>query len=286
MTTYSRIVLMIFLAGVAWGCRRAAPPATNEVVAVSGTTLPLEPDDPAWGNVPEHLARLLPQDLVDPRLMEPSTPEVRVQALTNGSEIAFRLQWADPEQDDTPGPGLSVDACAVQLPGMISPEPPAPQMGEAGRPVEITFWRSDWQASVNGRGDEIQDLYPNATVDHYPFAAPSLEEGSPAQKEMTTLYSPAEGVGNRRSGPRETPVEDLVAEGPGTLSPAVSQSSKGHGARTEDGWAVVIRRSLPGGLAPDVRTQAAFAIWEGSAHEAGARKMRTGWIPLVLRGAQ
>jgi len=286
MRNFSRFVLMFLLAFVASGCRRTTLPPTNEVVAVRGPSVPSQPGDPAWEAAPEHVAKLFLQDLVDPRLMAPSTPEVRVRALTNGEEIAFRLQWPDPEPNDTPGPSLSVDACAVQLPRMISSEPPAPQMGEAGRPVEITFWRSDWQASVNGRGDEIQDLYPNATVDHYPFAAPSLEKGSEAQKEMTTLYSPAEGAGNRRAGPRETPVEDLVAEGPGTLSPAASQSSKGHGARTKDGWAVVIRRNLPEGLVPDVRTQVAFAIWEGSAHEAGARKMRTGWIPLLVRGAK
>jgi hypothetical protein len=28
----------------------------------------------------------------------------------------------------------------------------------------------------------------------------------------------------------------------------------------------------------------AFAVWQGSRTEAGARKMRTGWIPLVRRG--
>lgn len=286
MQDISRLVLLIVLAFAPWGCRRAAPPPTNEVVAVSGQSVPLQAGDPAWEAAPEHVAKLLPQDLVDPRLMSPSTPEVRVRAVTTGTEIAFRLQWADPEQNDKPGPGLSVDACAVQLPRMISSEPPAPQMGEAGRPVDITFWRSDWQASVNGRGDKLQDLYPNATVDHYPFAAPSLEQDSAAQKEMSTLYSPAGGAGNRRAGPRETPVEDLVAEGPGTLSPAPSQSSRGFGARTADGWAVVIRKNLSESITPDMRTQVAFAIWEGSAHEAGARKMRTGWIPLVVRGAQ
>jgi hypothetical protein len=37
---------------------------------------------------------------------------------------------------------------------------------------------------VNGRDDSIQALYPNATVDHYPFEAPSLEPGSDARREM------------------------------------------------------------------------------------------------------
>jgi hypothetical protein len=46
---------------------------------------------------------------------------------------------------------------------------------------------------------------------------------------------------------------------------------------------VIIVRPLPGGLTPAVRSQVAFAVWEGSKDEAGARKMRTGWIPLALK---
>jgi hypothetical protein len=274
-------LLVVLLAGL--GCGRA-PTLTNEVVAIPSTTIPLDPASSAWDRAPEHLAALLLQDLVEPRLMKASTPDVRVRAITNGSEIAFRLQWVDAKKDDLPGPGVSVDACAVQLPKTMANNPPAPQMGEAGRPVEVTFWRADWQASVDGRGDSIRDLYPNAAVDHYPFQAPSLETGSAAQKEMAKRYAPAEAVGNRRSGPREFPVEDMVAEGPGTLAPASETSSTGKGVRTKDGWLVVVRRGLPAGLTPRARTQVAFAVWEGSQSETGSRKMRTGWIPLLRRG--
>jgi hypothetical protein len=276
-----------WIALMAWlpvsGCRRAPAPV-NEVVAVFSAAVPLDPNSPAWQRAPEHLAALLLQDLVEPRQMKATTPDVRVRAITNGTEIAFRLEWADANQDDLPGPGLSVDACAVQLPRTIENNPPAPQMGEAGRPVEVTFWRADWQASVDGRGDTIRDLYPNAAVDHYPFQAPSLESGSAAQKEMAKRYSPAEAVGNRRSGPRDLPVEDMVAEGPGTLEPAAATSSNGRGVRVKEGWTVVLKRRLPSGLQPRSRTQVAFAVWEGSKGEVGSRKMRTGWIPLLRRG--
>jgi DMSO reductase family type II enzyme heme b subunit len=78
-------------------------------------------------------------------------------------------------------------------------------------------------------------------------------------------------------------VEDLVAEGPGTIAKAPATTSRGHGARTPQGWAVVITRAMPDGLSPTVRTQVAFAVWEGSAQEAGARKMRSGWVGLAMR---
>jgi hypothetical protein len=135
---------------------------------------------------------------------------------------------------------------------------------------------------VDGRGQSITDLYPGATVDHYPFEAASLEKGSSAQREMAARYAPALALGNRMAGPRERPVEDLIAEGPGTLTPATAAGSDGRGQRTADGWSVVISRKLPQALAPGKRSQVAFAIWEGSHQEAGARKMRTGWVPMVI----
>ncbi|MBS1828903.1 MAG: hypothetical protein JST93_26610 [Acidobacteria bacterium] len=159
-------------------------------------------------------------------------------------------------------------------------------MGSAGHPVQITFWRADWQASVNGRKDDIHSLYPNASVDHYPFQAHSLEPGSAAQKEMMQRYAPAQAMGNRRVGPREFPVEAMMAEGPGTLSPGAGLLARGAGVRTKTGWQVVLVRKAPAGLSAKVRTQVAFAIWEGSAQEVGSRKMRTGWIPLALREAK
>lgn len=274
-----------WLAGLllaAAGCSRAPRPV-NEVVALETARLPEDPQDRAWRAAPEHRAALLPQDLVEPRLMTPSTSEVAVRALTNGAEIAFRLEWPDGQADDTPGSARMADACAVQLPEKIEPDLPEPQMGQAERIVQIAYWRADWQAWVNGRGDSIRDLYPNASVDHYPFEAKPLEPGSAARQELERLYSPALAVGNLRAGPRQSPVEALVATGPGTLSPAASQDASGSGLFQKDRWSVVIRRPLPQGLGRNQRTHVAFAVWQGSNQEAGARKMRTGWIPLVRR---
>ncbi len=267
------------------GCQRA-PTRTNEIVTIPTRNVPLIPTDPAWEGAPEHLAKLLPQDLVDPRLMKASTAEVRVRSLNNGSDVAFRLEWVDPTQSDMPGPARFLDGCGIQIPRTIEPNPPDPQMGEAGRPVEISFWRADWQASVNGRKDTIREIYPNAAVDHYPFEAKPLEPGSVARKEMETRYAPSQAVGNNRVGPRESPVEEMVAEGPGTLSPVPGGKPRGAGVRTKEGWAVVIARKVPEGLAPNKRTQIAFAVWEGASQESGSRKMRTGWIPLSMRVAK
>jgi len=261
------------------------PKLVNEVVAIDSAQVPIAPTDPAWEKAPEHLAKMVPQDQVEPRLLTVSTGEVRVRALTNGSDIAVRLEWVDDSKNDSPGPAKMIDAAAIQIPAKIENDLPEPQMGQDAKPVQVTYWRADWQASVDGRGDTIRDLYPNASIDHYPYEAKALDPGSDAQKEMTLRYAPARALGNIRSGPRSVPVEDLVASGPGTLSPGPSLGARGKGAHLKDRWSVVISRKLPEGLSLNERTHIAFAVWQGSQRETGARKMRTGWIPLVRRGS-
>jgi len=273
--------LMLLVLGA---CGQKPPAPTAEVVAVTQAAIPADPADVAWQGAPPHIAPLLLQDMVEPRLLKASVAEVRVRAITDGTRIAFRLEWTDSSKDDLPGAARFTDACAVQLPAIPAGDVPAPQMGEKGRPVQITFWRASWQAVVDGRGDSIRDLYPRAAVDHYPFEAEALAKGSAAQKEMAARYAPARALGNPMAGPRQRPVEDLVAEGPGTLAPAPAAGSGGMGKRTADGWSVVISRALPQGMSPGKRSQAAFAVWQGSDQEAGSRKMRTGWIPLLIEG--
>ncbi|MEO8041672.1 MAG: ethylbenzene dehydrogenase-related protein [Acidobacteriota bacterium] len=263
-------------------CQRAQVP-TPEVNVAQVKDITLDPNDSAWNPVSLHVSKMILQDIVEPRLLEPSTQQVQVKAMTNGADVAFRLEWIDETQSDMPGPRHFIDGCAVQLPLKIETNVPAPQMGEVGKTVEISFWRADWQAFVDGRADSINSIYPNASIDHYPAEAKPLENDPQAQAEAAARYAPARALGNRRSGPREQPVEDLIAEGPGTLSPAPNAVSKGKGVKTANGWAVVITRPMPAGFSTANPSQIAFAVWEGAHTEVGARKMRTGWVPLILK---
>lgn len=280
------IAIGIFLA-LLIGCGKKAPPLSDaEVKALFAKALPSTLDDPIWESAPLHPAKLLLQDLVEPRLMQTSTALVNVQAATDGQRIAFRLSWNDATADDLPGAARFGDAAAVQLPAVTAPDLPSPQMGEEGKPVEITYWSAVFQAVVDGRKDDIQAIYPQAKVDHYPFEAASLKAGSPEQEAMAKRYAPARSLGNPMAGPRKSPVQDLYAEGPGTLRLADKSISTGVGKRSKEGWSVLLLRPLPQGIQAGGRTQVAFAVWEGSHQEVGARKMRSAWIPLALGASQ
>lgn len=283
-------VVAILLAGSPWllasGCREASPPAPANVVVHTTPKLPSGPDDPAWKKAPLFDAKLILQDMVEPRLLAESTEVVHVRALSDGKDLAFRLEWDDLTKDDLPGPAHFFDACAIQLPTEIEPTVPAPQMGEVGRPVHISYWNASWQATVDGREDSLTEIYPNAAIDHHPFEAESLKKDPAAQKAMEARYAPARTLGNFMAGPRTSPVDDLQAEGPSTLAPAPHKVSRGQGAKTPTGWSVVVVRPLPDGLSDKQGTQVALAIWRGEAREVGARKMRTAWIPLTMESVR
>lgn len=267
------------------GCREAPQAAPTNVVVHEVESLPLDPGDSAWTGIPQFEAKLILQDMVEPRLLASSTNVVYVRAVSDGKELAVRLQWEDATKDDLPGPAHFFDACAIQIPADVQPTVPAPQMGEEGRPVLISYWNASWQAMVDGREDSLAALYPNAAIDHHPFEAESLKQDPAEQQAMAARYAPARALGNLMSGPRTSPVEDLQAEGPSTLSPAPENVSRGQGERIATGWSVVIVRPLPAGFDSQDGTQIAFAVWRGEAREVGARKMRTAWIPLVTEAS-
>lgn len=263
------------------GCGRGPEPVVpSDVRALRADSFPPTQDSRAWSRVPVYAAELRMQDMVEPRKLKPGVPEVRVQALSDGRAIAFRLSWKDSTSDGVRTPGAFGDACAVQLPAQASADLPAPQMGEKGRRVEISYWSAAAQEAVEGKAG-LQALYPHARIDHYPFSAPPLERDGVAAREMEKVYAPALALGNAVTAPRKA-VQDLVAEGPGTLARSPADRSDGHGVRTREGWEVVIRRPLPEGLVSGGRTHVAFAVWDGSEGDAGSRKMWTPWIPLVV----
>jgi DMSO reductase family type II enzyme heme b subunit len=255
--------------------------ADTQLTVTRQTALPATTIDAAWTSLKPVAVPLIPQDMVEPRQLTPTTPEVSVRSVTDGTRIAFLLEWADTTVDDAQKPAQFSDACAVQVPAPTAADLPAPQMGEPGRRVEITYWRAAWQAMVDGRPDSLQALYPGAAIDHYPFEAAPLDKDAVARQEMANRYAPARALGNSLAGPRTSAVEDLIAEGPGSLTPAPEPASSGGGKRGPAGWTVMLVRPLSQELAAGKRSQVAFAIWDGARGEVGARKMRSAWIPIV-----
>jgi len=286
---YSPIAILLIVSFIS--CSGRSIINTQQVVASRITQeLPREdPSSPLWNQAMEHPARLLLQDVAEPKLTEPGVELVRVRALHDGKWVVFRLQWEDKSQSIIPEPGAGSDSAAIQFPEKPGADVPDAAMGEKGKGVRIWYWKSIWQDDLEraqqGKGDRIAALYPQATTDHYPFNA-----NSAAKAEMENRYAPARAAGNPITvRPANSPVQVLMAEGFGNVSPAPVQEGAGRGLWRDGQWVVTIARPISPGPGMDTleigrKSYIAFAVWDGAAGHTGSRKMRSGWIPLMLEG--
>ena len=87
---------------------------------------------------------------------------------------------------------------------------------------------------------------------------------------------------------RQSPVENLVAIGFGTLTPQPEQVVQGRGLWGDGKWHVVLRRSLKGSgknevsFAPGGVVPFALASWDGAQGDRNGRKMVSYWYRLRL----
>ncbi|MBI4602049.1 MAG: hypothetical protein HY721_08815 [Planctomycetes bacterium] len=278
------------LAAIASCTRQEKPPPVppSEVLArrVKGALPAADPASGEWAAAPEHVSKLLLQDQTEPKLAQATVESVRVRALHDGQKIAFCMEWLDASADRLSGPSRFSDAAAVQVPLAAGGDVPDAAMGQRKKAVRIHLWKAEWQEELEKGVDPVKALYPNVTVDHYPYD----QADAKARPAMEALYAPAKALGNPVAARRsDAPTQDLAAEGFGTLTPLHEQVSTGRGVHDGKRWAVTIARPLDPregeALRAGARTYAAFAVWDGAAGNVGARKMRTTWIPLLLEGA-
>jgi DMSO reductase family type II enzyme heme b subunit len=137
---------------------------------------------------------------------------------------------------------------------------------------------------------DVQDYHPNFYTDAYPFA--TGEYPYPVDEAFETSdarrYLVATSAGNPISKlHRRYPVEELLAEGFGTLASHRLQDARGWGQHKDGRWMVVLVTprthddpSNPA-LGPG-KTAIGFAVWDGAAQNVGGRKHWSMLTELVL----
>lgn len=200
---------------------------------------------------------------------------ITARALHDGQRLYFLVEWDDEEVGaSVAGADLFSDAAAVQFPigGVDAPY----TMGGAGLPVNIWQWKAVWQADIDSGFETIQDRLSDTYVDTY-------------QQADNPLYRSAESVGNiLAQRDRTTPVENLVAEGFGTLTTAEVQDVDGVGIWNDGRWRVLFTRQFepaePGlaSFAVGELTSVAFAVWDGNALDRDGQKSIAQFIELRL----
>ncbi|MGL6278479.1 MAG: ethylbenzene dehydrogenase-related protein [Gaiella sp.] len=258
----------------------------TETLTAASIAGPVPVDDPlasAWDDAPEVVAPLLAQQVAPPALDTLGVSELAVRALTDGTDLAFRVTWEDETRDDLDSVDGYHDAVAVMLPPAPGPKP-AITMGAAGSPVHILQWRATWQRDVDSQGKTgVDQIYPRVVHDVMP------DDVLPP--EVAGLYWVGREAGNPLSQvDRTTPVEQIVAEGFGTTTHLPRTDAHGRGAHDGTSWSVVLglpvaREGLGAPLRPGEVWWVAFAVWLGDQRNRGGRKHYADWVPLRLESA-
>lgn len=234
------------------------------------------------------------QTITTPSFLDADPLTLTVRAVHNGRWIAFLIEWPDTTRDASVEVSRFCDQVAIQWPVSLDPGV-SPFMGNPGDPagrVHIVHWKAIWQDDIDHGYQDVQALYPRfwsdlyymATQDLYPYPVARSFNSPEARVALMGIYA-----GNPVSQPqRATPVEDVMAEGFGTLTTQPRQNSFGRGAWSAARWRVAIARPLvtddpldaPLEIGREIPT--AFAIWDGALKNVGARKRFAPWLMMAL----
>ena len=230
----------------------------------------MEPDNPLWEDVPVQSIHTMPlnarRDPID---------QVRFQSVVNDEGIAFRLEWIDTKPDRTSSRHQDFkDAIAMQfalgdvLLHKHGHNEPFFGMGNRGKVVNIWQWRADWQTEIE-------------TKEKLEYATKGLDLD-------TMIFGGEVNPVDALNPFRDVPVEELNAEGFGTLTPQpqTKQNVLGKGIWKEGKWSVVFYRALDSLNKWDIKfikenpILVAFAIWDGKHQDRNGRKVISMWQRL------
>ncbi len=231
-----------------------------------------------------------------------SVEKLTVRSLHNGNQIGIKLEWEDLTVNaNVIGNTSFADGAALQFD--LTEGSPSFAMGEENKPVNIWLWKFDKQLDLISYRD-VEDEYAAMAVDgypferrHYPFARTSKDPLKPDEALTPTLlqdptFLAGWGSGNYLSDPqKETPIEDMNAEGFGTIEPQPKQGQnvQGKGVWKDGKWHVCFVRDLSSTDSDDIQfrkveqVNIAFAIWDGQAGDRDGQKSVTNWFKLELK---
>jgi hypothetical protein len=232
----------------------------------------LDPYHEIWNKIPEKVVRLLPLSA-----RKRPISHIKIQTAINDDAVAFRLEWEDPIPDRSSSRHQDFkDAVAVEfalgdvLLHKHGHNEPFFGMGNRGKVVNIWQWRADWQTEIETK-EKLEYATKGIDLDTMIFGG----EVNPVD-----ALNPF----------RDVPVEELNAEGFGTLTPQprTKQNVQGKGMWKDGNWSVVLYRDLDSlnkwdkKFMNDQPILVSFAIWDGSQQDRNGRKVVSMWQSLHL----
>lgn len=217
----------------------------------------LNPQNKVWQSIQPIAVPLIKQTFVSPQ-GGGAVKKLFVKALHTDKEFFLYLEWEDKtKSSQLDVSGKFSDACAVQFP-LKDGELPSPFMGNKGNPVNIWYWRAVAKET---------ERYAKAYSDFYRQDA----------IENTIQFD-------------ENSVQNLIAEGFGSLTTASVQEIEGSGIWKNGKWSVVMKRKLNSESGAIFKTNSvvpiAFAVWDGGTQERDGIKSLSFWHFIQLGDAK
>ena len=274
------IVLAAALVAVASGLLGIMPASSQAQIVQVRAAASIPRDDPFatfWNDIPPVEVALSTQNLTRP-MGGGTVAAIQLRAVHDGKRLYILSEWSDDTQDVAVDTTTSfTDAAAVEFLSAGASRLPSFCMGDPGAGVNIWHWKADWQQEIDAGVDPGRIGYANMQVDQYP------QEGDP-------LFQTGLAAGNPLSAlEHESPVENLVAAQYGTLTHADLQDVGGIGRWKDGRWRVLFVRSLESdegspAFAPGGKTNAAFAVWDGSDGQRDGMKSVSQFVDLEISG--
>jgi DMSO reductase family type II enzyme heme b subunit len=224
-----------------------------------------------------------------------SVKNAEVKAVHDGSVIYFQISWNDPTKNArTIAVQEFRDAVALMFPlGEVEITPSehfSPRMGDREKPTNIWHWKADWEVDLLAGGEmkDIEKRYPNMQDDFY--SNPYIQDY--CQELMMSAEHMSGGIAANNLlsvSWRGRTVEDLNAEGFGTLTTQDQQDVNGFSKYKDGVWTVIMYRLLitkdhddiqfvPGG-----KTYFNIAVWDGGKKDRnGQKNISIQWHPVIL----
>lgn len=137
----------------------------STLVAKRVEKLPSDPGDPLWDSVDYLDIPMVGQVVMEPRMFAPRVDNVRVQAVYNDADAAFRLVWGDStETKPDPASGIFEDAIAVQFPVTVPTGPKRPYflLGDSENPVNLWRWGSARSGALELNAKGANQIQPQS----------------------------------------------------------------------------------------------------------------------------
>ncbi len=278
-------------AGAGQSLTRKPATATEGEILVKWVDAPLvlDPANTIWVQAPVTTVALQAQNQAVPMADKVSVSQVRVQGLTNGRQIAWRVAWKDVTPNRLVDAARFSDAVAVQLPLKSNA---AYTMGATGFPVQILHWKALWQQDLDVHFQDVEDLYPNYWTDLYWFASGPFPYrvpdafSRPESRDWFIAYKAGNPMSNIE---RAVSAEELTAEGFGSLTHQSDSVTVARGTWQNGEWSVVFLRPMETidpddfQFIPGTRDTVGFAVWDGAADNVGARKQHSLWVVFEVQ---